>query len=123
MTWRGAAAQLRTTDLDASIRFYTQVLGLDLAFRYEDFYAGIAAGAQLFHLKWVDAGDANLAALAEAGHLHLWLETDDIAAVDARISAAGIAPVRPLHATPWGTREMILRDDQGHTIHVGEVLP
>lgn len=42
--------QLRTTDLDASTRFYTEVLGLQLAFRYRDFYAGIRAGEHTFHL-------------------------------------------------------------------------
>ena len=30
----GIVAQLRTTDIEASIRFYTEVLGLELAFRY-----------------------------------------------------------------------------------------
>ena len=51
MTITGAIPQLRTTDLAASIRFYTERLGLTLEFRYEDFYAGIRAGDQLFHLK------------------------------------------------------------------------
>ncbi len=55
MRIRALIPQLRTTDLEASIAFYTQVLGLELAFRYEDFYAGIRAGAQVFHLKRVDA--------------------------------------------------------------------
>jgi len=41
-------AQLRTTDLKESIRFYTQEIGLALEFRYEGFYAGIRAGDQAF---------------------------------------------------------------------------
>jgi len=121
MAWLGAAAQLRTTDLDRSIRFYAEVLGLAVAFRYEDFYAGIAAGPQLFHLKRVDRPDASIAEIAQAEHLHLYLQTDDIETVAARLEAHGVAPLQPLHATAWGTREIILRDDQGHTIHVGEV--
>ena len=121
MAWLGAAAQLRTTDLEQSIRFYAEVLGLEVAFRYEDFYAGIAAGPQIFHLKQVDRADAAIADVAANGHLHLFLETDDIESVAARLAAQGVAPVRELHATAWGTREIILRDDQGHTIHVGEV--
>ena len=35
--------QLRTTNLEGSIRFYTEKVGLDLAFRHADFYAGIRA--------------------------------------------------------------------------------
>ena len=45
----GAIPQLRTTDLASSIRFYTTKLGLSLEFQYEDFYAGIRAGSQVFH--------------------------------------------------------------------------
>ena len=43
-----AIAQLRTTDLAESIRFYTTKLRLALEFQYEDFYAGIRAGDQVF---------------------------------------------------------------------------
>ena len=46
--------QLRTTDLAASIRFYTEQLGFTLDFRYADFYAGVRAGGQVVHLKLVD---------------------------------------------------------------------
>jgi len=54
MQTSSAIAQLRTTDLVESIRFYTTKVGLTLEFQYEDFYAGIRAGNQLFHLKLVD---------------------------------------------------------------------
>ena len=54
MTITSAICQLRTTDLAESIRFYTGVVGLSLELQYEDFYAGIRAGHQLFHLghRW-----------------------------------------------------------------------
>jgi len=49
--------QLRTTDLDVSIRFYTDRLGFTLDFGYSDFYAGIRAGGHVVE------------------HFHLYLET------------------------------------------------
>jgi catechol 2,3-dioxygenase-like lactoylglutathione lyase family enzyme len=119
----GAIAQLRTTDLDRSIRFWVDGVGLALAFRYEDFYAGIAAGPQTFHLKLVDAPDPSIAHIAAAGHFHLYLATTDAAATAARLAASGIVPHVKLHDTAWGTRELVMHDDQGHTIHIGEVLP
>ena len=61
-------AQLRTTDLAGSIRFYTMLPGFTLAFQYEDFYAGIRAGAQLFHLKLVDARDPSIDVVAREAH-------------------------------------------------------
>src|SRR5437763_103415 len=64
-------AQLRTTDLAASIRFYTALPGFTLAFQHEDFYAGIRAGTHLFHLKLVDAKDPSIDVVARDDHLHL----------------------------------------------------
>jgi hypothetical protein len=40
--------------------FYTTKLGLTLEFQYQDFYAGIPAGDQLFHLKLVDERDSSI---------------------------------------------------------------
>ena len=28
--------------------------------------------------------------------------------------------MRDVHETPWGTKEMILKDNQGHTLYFGE---
>ena len=72
----GVIPQLRTTDLAASIRFYTTKLGLTLEFQYEDFYAGIRAGNQVFHLKLSDEKDPSIAYVDREEHFHLDFETD-----------------------------------------------
>jgi len=28
--------------------------------------------------------------------------------------------VKDVHDTPWGTRELVIKDDQGHTLYFGE---
>jgi len=117
-----AIAQLRTTDLPRTLRFYTEVVGLRPAFTYEDFYAGLWAGEQLLHLKRADAPDPGLDALAEAGHLHLYLDTPDARALAASIEAKGVALFRSVHDTPWGRREFWLRDDHGHILCFGEAI-
>lgn len=111
--------QLRTTNLTASIRFYTSQLGLTLDFQYEDFYAGIRAGSALFHLKLVDEADPSIAYVDAGEHFHLYLETDDAAATAAALKKKGVRFVKDLHDTPWGTREFAIKDDQGHTLYVG----
>jgi catechol 2,3-dioxygenase-like lactoylglutathione lyase family enzyme len=112
-------AQLRTTDLEASIRFYTETLGLPLAFRYEDFYAGIRAGGQIFHLKLVDEPDPSIEFVDRGGHFHLYLETDDARATAEAMTKKGVPLVEPVHETDWGTIEFTIRDDQGHTLYFG----
>ena len=111
--------QLRTTDLDRSIRFYTEKIGLDLEFRHADFYAGIRCRSGGFHLKLVDAPDPSIAFVKEGGHLHLYLGVDDVDAFAGRLRAEGIDLVQPPCDTDWGTRELVFHDDQGHTIYAG----
>jgi catechol 2,3-dioxygenase-like lactoylglutathione lyase family enzyme len=112
-------AQLRTTDLAASIRFYTALPGFTLAFQYEDFYAGIRAGTQVFHLKLVDAKDPFIDVVAGEEHFHLYFETPDVSAAAEEVRRAGVRLVKEVHATPWGTREFVVHDDQGHTLYFG----
>lgn len=111
-------AQLRTTDLAGSIRFYT-ALGFTLAFQYQDLYAGIRAGSQDFHLKLVDAPDPSIDDVARAQHFHLYFDTPDIDAAAAACRRAGVVLVKEVQETPWGTREFVIRDDQGHTLYFG----
>ena len=99
----GVTTQLRTTDLAASVRFYTTKVGLALDFQYEDFYAGIRPGGQLFHLKLVDEKDPSIAFVEKGDHFHLYLETDDADATAAARKRNGIRLVKDVHETPWGT--------------------
>lgn len=116
----GAIPQLRTTDLAGSIRFYTTKIGLTLEFQYEDFYAGIRAGTQTFHLKLVDEKDPSIAFVDRGDHFHLYFETDDAAAAAETLKQNGVRLVKDVHETPWGTREFVVKDDQGHTLYFGQ---
>ncbi|MGX5728951.1 VOC family protein [Pseudoxanthomonas beigongshangi] len=122
MSITGVIPQLRTTDLHASLRFYVDTLGFRIEFNYEDFYAGVRAGTQTFHLKQVDDPDPSIAWVEEGGHFHLYLQTEDLAAVVAGLKARGVPLVKDIHETPWNTREAVLRDDQGHTLYLGQPL-
>ncbi|REE78549.1 glyoxalase/bleomycin resistance protein/dioxygenase superfamily protein [Paenibacillus taihuensis] len=118
----GIIPQLRTMNLEGSILFYTTQLGLELAFRHEDFYAGIRAGTQLFHLKYVCEEDPSIAYTREGEHFHLYLQTDDAAALAEALKARGVNLTEEVHETLWNTKEFVIEDDQGHTIYFGEAL-
>jgi catechol 2,3-dioxygenase-like lactoylglutathione lyase family enzyme len=112
--------QLRTTDRAASIDFYTRKLGFTLEFQHEDFYAGVRCGPYMLHLKLVDEPDPSITFVEHADHLHLYLDTPDVAAVAATLKARGVPIVRDLHDTSWGTRECVIHDNAGHTLYFGE---
>lgn len=116
----GAIAQLRTTDLAESIRFYTLKVGLALEFQFQNFYAGIRAGSQVFHLKLSDEKDPSIEFVEKGEHFHLYFHTDDASAAAATLKRNGVPLVKDVHETAWGTREFIVKDDQGHTLYFGE---
>ena len=118
----GIVPQLRTTDMASSIRFFTEKLGFSVEFRFQDFYTGIRAGSQIFHLKLVDEKDPSIAYVEEGEHFHLYLEASGIADIAAQLKANGVALVKDVHETPWNTREIVIHDDQGHTLYLGEPL-
>jgi catechol 2,3-dioxygenase-like lactoylglutathione lyase family enzyme len=120
MTISGVIPQLRTTDLAESIRFYTTKVGLTLEFQYQDFYAGIRAGSQLFHLKLTDERDPSIQFVDEGEHFHLYFETDDVVAAAATLKENGVSLVKEVHETPWRTKEFVIKDDQGHTLYFGQ---
>jgi len=114
--------QLRTTDMASSIRFYTEKLAFTVEFNYEDFYAGIRTGSHLIHLKLVDEKDPSIPYVDEGGHLHLYLETKGVADLAEQLKSRGLTLLMDVHETPWNTREIVIHDDQGHTLYFGEPL-
>ena len=122
MAITGVCPQLRTTDLAGSIRFYTEKLGFTLEFQHQDFYAGVRAGGQLIHLKRVDTPDPSIRSVNHGGHLHLYFETDDLADVAETLARNGVRLGQDVHDTAWGTRELVITDDQGHTLYFGQTL-
>ena len=122
MTITGIVPQLRITDMASSIRFYTKKLGFSVEFNYQDHYTGIRAGGQIFHVKLVDEKDPSIAYVDEGDHFHLYFSTNGVADIAAQLKAKGVNLVRGVHETPWKTREIVIHDDQGHTLYFGEPL-
>lgn len=122
MKIKAVIPQLRTTDMASSISFYTEKLGFKVEFNYENFYVGVRTGEHLIHLKQVDEPDPSIPYVDEGGHLHLYLQTDDLRSFADQLKTRGVEMVEDVHNTAWNTREFVIRDDQGHTLYFGESL-
>jgi catechol 2,3-dioxygenase-like lactoylglutathione lyase family enzyme len=116
----GLVPQLRTTDLASSLSFYKNKLGMIIEFEYQDFYAGVRAGQQVFHLKLVDEKDPSIDFVDHGDHFHLYFETSDIEIVASELRENGVTLIKDVHETPWGTRELVIKDDEGHTLYFGQ---
>lgn len=122
MTIKHIIPQLRTTDMNSSIEFYTEKLGFTVEFNYENFYVGIRSGDHLIHLKLIDEADPSIPFVDEGGHLHLYVQTDDVTAFADRLKEKGVELVQDVCETDWNTREFVIHDDQGHTLYFGEPI-
>jgi catechol 2,3-dioxygenase-like lactoylglutathione lyase family enzyme len=116
MTVAGVITQIRTTNLKDSIDFYTTRVGLELEFEFGDFYAGIRAGDQLFHLKLVDDPDPTIDFVNANDHFHLFFPVDDIDEMASRLHSQGVTFSKEISTTDWGARDFYVRDNQGHTL-------
>ena len=124
MSVSGVITQIRTTDLDGSIEFYVSKLGLDLEFRYEDFYAGIKAGDDIFHLKLIDEKDPSIDFVSKSTeeHFHLYFTTDDVENKAKELEKNGVTMLKKISKTPWGSKEFSVNDNQGHVIYFGQAM-
>jgi uncharacterized glyoxalase superfamily protein PhnB len=82
----------------------------------------VRTSEHLIHLKQVDEPDPSIPYVDEGGHLHLYLQTDDLRSFADQLKTRGVEMVEDVHNTAWNTREFVIRDDQGHTLYFGESL-
>ncbi len=120
MAISGVISQIRTTNLDESLDFYVTKLGLELEFKHEDFYAGVKAGEQSFHIKLVDERDPSIDFVSDGDHLHLYFTTDDLKSNAAEFERQGITFTKKIHKTAWESIEFYIQDNQGHTLCFGQ---
>ncbi|WP_353720026.1 VOC family protein [Dyadobacter sp. 676] len=106
---------LLVRDLDGSIAFYTQQLGFALAFRYEDFYAGIENDGHSIHLKTTYKPEQGEARPKNKEEIDLLFAVDNITSLFETISKKGVQIVQPLREMPYGN-EFYIADPDGHVI-------
>jgi catechol 2,3-dioxygenase-like lactoylglutathione lyase family enzyme len=114
--------QIRVTDLERSLRFYTRTLGFQEEFRFQDFYAGIRAAGTSLHLKSIAVVDPSIRFVQEGDHCHLYLRVPDLDGTFRELEGK-VDLVYPVTTKPWGDREFTIRDPDGHTIYLAEASP
>lgn len=108
-----AFPQLRMMDWSRTRRFYVEGLGfsVDWEHRFDDGFPVFAQvtreGVSLFLSE--HAGDCQVGGAA-------YLLMDDVDALFEEIRRRGIAEARPPEDTPWGTRELGVKDPDGNTL-------
>jgi predicted enzyme related to lactoylglutathione lyase len=108
---------LRPEDLDRSLRFYRDVLGLAI---YREFGSPASPGVVFFlgpgflEVSGSSAGPPGRSPM-------LWLQVRDVQAEHQRLAAAGARVLQAPRTEPWGLIEMWLEDPDGVRIVLVEV--
>jgi catechol 2,3-dioxygenase-like lactoylglutathione lyase family enzyme len=112
------APQFLVDDLARSITYYRR-LGFTFGEPWQGFYAiGVRDGLEL-HLKEAPRNDAARLHHREHDHLDAAAGVDGIEAFYAECVANGIRILKPLTATPWGTKDFYIEDPDGYIIAFG----
>lgn len=117
---------LIVADLDRTLDFYTQVLGLKLGHRSGD-YAQLDTGLTRigFYTRPAMAAVVGVAlepARQTAPGFELGFKVADVDAAYAEIVAGGAMPVTPPTTRPWGQRTAYVRDPDGYLIELAQGL-
>jgi catechol 2,3-dioxygenase-like lactoylglutathione lyase family enzyme len=108
------SAIFSVADVAAAIAFYRDRLGFDVQWRDDaepPGYAIVFRGAASLHLQ---PASRNGAAAAAKGRSTLYVWVDDVAALHDELDRAGCPIEVPLCETPYGTRELGVRDPDGN---------
>ena len=111
--------ELFVDDMDASIAFYSQLLGFRLA-RRDAGYAVVRRGHVVLGIGLLaNTGWAGAGASRGAG-VEIVLELDEVAEVSALYEhcAARVTGVEPFQPRPWGLYDFRLRDPDGYYLRV-----
>jgi predicted enzyme related to lactoylglutathione lyase len=110
-------ALLHPTDVERSIRFYAETLGLHV---YREWSSGSTRGVVFF----LGGGFLELSGSShtEAGEsVALWLQVRDVDAIRRELEEAAVEIIELPTDKPWGLREMQIRDPDGLRIVILEV--
>jgi catechol 2,3-dioxygenase-like lactoylglutathione lyase family enzyme len=112
------APQFLVDDLARSIAYYER-LGFTFGEPWDGFYAiGSRDGLEL-HLKEAPRSSAERQHRRDQQHLDAAAGVDGIEAFYAECVANGATILKPLAATPWGTKDFYVEDPDGNVVAFG----
>jgi catechol 2,3-dioxygenase-like lactoylglutathione lyase family enzyme len=121
-------------DIEASRRFYRDLLGQEVAMDHGP-NVGFVGGFAIWQVEHAcevmfdrPPHRPNVPMGSQAGqlgreNLELYFESADLDAVWARLSEAKVSLAHPLREQPWGQRVFRIYDPDGHIVEVGEPMP
>ena len=106
---------LLVTDLDQSIRFYTEQLGFAVDFQYEDFYAGLIKDGCSLHLKLGSPVKEERENRIKNEDLDIVFSVSEIAELYEAMKGRPVNVIQSLREMPYG-QEFYIADPDSYCI-------
>lgn len=106
---------LLVTNLDQSIRFYTEKLGFVVDFQYEDFYAGLIKNGCSLHLKLGSLVKEERENRIKNEDLDIVFSVGEITELYEAMKARLVNVIQPLRQMPYG-QEFYITDPDNYCI-------
>lgn len=112
----GSATTFHVTHLDASLKYYTEVLGFSERFRFGD-YAGVEYQDIQIHLSGPQATNKK-----QVGQGSIYIFCDDVDGYYAEITAKGARTQAAPKDYEYGMRDFVIEDPDTNLIGVGQEI-
>ena len=112
---KSMSPQFLVNDINRSIEFYTNKLGFDVDFHYEDFYAGITKDGYSIHLKLGTPAIEERENKRNNEHLDIVFSVDEIGVLYEDLRNHSVEVIQPLREMPYG-KEFYIADPDGYII-------
>ncbi len=111
-------------DLDASIAFYRDVVGLPFKFKQSNYAEFATQGTRFALFERSSVPDLIGRAVTEGGPTgEVAFVVDDVDAEAARLSSAGVRILSPPVDRPWGHRTLYVLDPDEHVVEFAQEIP
>ncbi len=114
MKTHGSATTFQVSNLDASLKFYTEKLGFSEQFRFGD-YAGVEYEGVQIHLSGSQATNKR-----QVGQGGIYIFCDGVDSYYAEVTAKGVTIQAPPKDHANGMRDLVIEDPDGNLLGVGE---
>ena len=115
VTIKSMSPQLVVSSLEQSIGFYTNKLGFDIDFQYEDFYAGIVKDGFNIHLKSGTPLAEERKHKRDNEDLDLVFSVSNVEELYDEYSSKSVNIIQPLRQMPYG-KEFYITDPDGYIL-------
>jgi catechol 2,3-dioxygenase-like lactoylglutathione lyase family enzyme len=112
----GSATTFHVSNLEASLAYYTKVLGFSQRFRFGD-YAGVEYGSIQIHLSGPNSTNKR-----EIGQGGLYIFCDDVDAYYSEVAPKGARIQSPPKDYEYGMRDFVIEDPDANLVTIGQEI-